>query len=40
MALLMFFKFIHRGDVIMKTIKEWDYDSRSISDSGKWTIKA
>ena len=40
MALLLFFNFIHRGDVIMKTSKERDYDSRNISDSGKWTFKA
>jgi hypothetical protein len=40
MALLMFFKLIHRGDVIMKASKEWNYDSRSISDSGKWNFKA
>ena len=40
MGLLLFFNFIHREDVIMKTSKEWDYDSRSISDSGKWTFKA
>ncbi len=40
MVLLVFFKFIHRGDVIMNPSEERDYDSRNISDSGKWTFKA